>query len=482
MPDGVRCCIGTAACLRALTARCILRQVGFLLLALLASVLTCGLLALALWHLTYANERIESLLAVATASVADRISSLADNRLDGESAEWANTLISAYLWPRLIVPLIERDVHRDVCAKLAAVFQHRHDPDTSAKVPDFIESLEIETFALGSVAPVFTAVRCVAPREAARAVGLPPDAAPADARVYDLDTTVSSERVDVTLRAFVGGGALQALDWVGSVAGALQPKGGVSALDAAAALLQPNAAPANTSLAVRIRRLEFSARLRIALRTDAEVFFFGLLPEPKPRCRVGLEVSFQTRAGTSVALPLSRVPGMASFLEAMLLREIAGAIRVPNSLPRDLRPLMQMALLPPGTRNPLPPPPSLEVCTSLLHATLQPAAAEACKRDPALGLPSAPLLCAIASDSGKRRELAVDLAADAHLVKRTDNFRVVCVPPPSAMGVMETVTFKLRRAPDLTRRLGAVRDVAEGTPYALVTFTSCADMHRLPQG
>ncbi len=253
---------------------------GFLLLALLASVLTCGLLALSLWHLTYANERIESLLAVATASVADRISSLADNRLDGESAEWANTLISAYLWPRLIVPLIERDVHRDVCAKLANVFQHRHDPDTAAKVPDFIENLEIETFALGSVAPVFTAVRCLAPREAARAVGLPPDAAPADARVYDLDTTVSSERVDVTLRAFVGGGALQALDWMGSVAGALQPKGGVSALDAAAALLQPNAAPANTSLAVRIRRLEFSARLRIALRTDAEVFFFGLLPEP----------------------------------------------------------------------------------------------------------------------------------------------------------------------------------------------------------
>ena len=178
---------------------------------------------------------------------------------------------------------------------------------------------------------------------------------------------------------------------------------------------------------------------------------------------MGLEVSFQTRAGTSVALPLSRVPGMASFLEAMLLREIAGAISVPNSLPRDLRPIMQMALLPPGTRSPLPPPPSLEVRTSLLHATLQPAAAEACKRDPALGLPSsAPLLCAIASDSGKRRELAVDLAADAHLIKRTDNFRVVCVPPPSAMGVMETVTFKLRRAPDLTRRLGAVRDVAEG--------------------
>jgi hypothetical protein len=174
----------------------------------------------------------------------------------------------------------------------------------------------------------------VPPREAARAVGLQPDAPPADARVYDLDTTISSERVDVTLRAFVGGSALQALDWVGSVAGALQPKGGISALDAAAALLQPSAAPANTSLAVRVRRLDFSARLRIALRTESEVFFFGLLPEPKPRCRVGLEVTFQTRAGTNVALPLSRVPGMASFLEATLLREIAGAIRVPNSLPR----------------------------------------------------------------------------------------------------------------------------------------------------
>ena len=99
-------------------------------LALLALCLVgscCLTLTVAVLYLARSNERVETLLAVATTS-SERISALASGRVDGESAEWANALIAAWLWPKIILPLVERDVQRDVSNKLAHLIEHRKDP------------------------------------------------------------------------------------------------------------------------------------------------------------------------------------------------------------------------------------------------------------------------------------------------------------------------------------------------------------------
>jgi hypothetical protein len=445
-------------------------------LALASTALCCCVLAVAVWHLALANERIESLLRVTTAS-GERLSALASGRVDGESAEWANQLIGGYLWPRLITPLVERDVHREVSAKLKELMEHRNDPDTAARVPDFISSIEVQKFALGACSPVVTAVRSVSASEAARCVGLPADAS--DARAFDVDVAISTEEVDVVLRAFVGGGVLQALDWMGHVAGVLQPRG--TPADAAAALLAAQSQPpVNTSLAIHVRRLDFSARLRVALRPGADLLLFGIMASPPPRCRIGLDVRVQSRQGPPVSLPLSRVPGIPAFLEAIVLREIASAIRWPHAVPRDLRGALQAALLPPGAAKAVERLPSCAMRVTLLSVTLAEAeksekSEKSDKADAAEPL-RGPLLCIVATDGGKRRELAVDVAGQS-AKPHGDAMSVAITPAAAAQDVGETLTFVLRRPPDPTRRLGAVRDAAEGACCACAALRCAVALH-----
>jgi hypothetical protein len=461
----------------------VVRHVG--LLALTAACLAgcCAALSAAVWHLARSNERIETLLRQAT-TTSERLGALASGREDGESAEWVNALISAYLWPRLITPLIQRDVVTDTQRKLADLITHRKDPDAAAHPPDWIESLEVDKFELGATAPVVTALRCVAPAEAARCVGLGEGAAPSGARVFDVDVAVSTEDVDVVLRALVGGGVLAALDWVGGIAGALQQRTNSgnsnnpppAAGDAGAAA---NAPPANSALAVHVRRLDFSARVRVALRTETDLLLIGVLPSPAPRCRLGLDVRVMARAGPSVALPLSRVPGMAAFLESVVLREIAAAVRWPHALPLDVRPGLEAALLPPGAGAPRTALPECEMRVSLIEVVLADTTAAAKdaprtseggggnggdkppqqqqQQQPLRG----PFLCIVGTDGGgKRRELSVDLAGASP--RRADGMSVTITPPPAAQDVGETLTFVLRRPVDHTRRLGGARDAMEG--------------------
>jgi hypothetical protein len=474
--------VAAAACVALLAAAwVVVHHIGLLVLTAFCLAGCCAALSAAVWHLARSNERIETLLRQAT-TTSERLGALASGRTDGESAEWFNGLISAYLWPRLFTPLIQRDVVTDAQRKLSDLITHRKDPDAAAHPPDWIESLEVEKFTLGATAPVVTALRSVAPAEAARCVGLGDDAAPHRARVFDVDVAVSTEDVDVVLRALVGGGVLAALDWVGGIAGGIaglqqrsnsgNPPSGDAASAAAA-----NAPPANSALAVHVRRLDFSARVRMALRTDADLLLIGVLPSPAPRCRLGLDVRVMARAGPSVALPLSRVPGMAAFLESVVLREIAAAVRWPHALPLDVRPAIEGALLPPGSGAPRTALPECEMRISLIEVTLADAAGkdgkEARTSDSGSGGGGGqggekqqqplrgPFLCIVGTDGGgKRRELSVDLAGASP--RRADGMCVTITPPPAAQDVGETLTFVLRRPFDHTRRLGGARDAMEG--------------------